>query len=109
MQWIGITLALLLGLTALLPVQTVQASSDLCSDTCSRRNGRCEDGGSNSVTDRCAYGTDCSDCGTRSKLVGCSLSHTYIYITNTYAAFFLTSIDLNTFMLFAVFVSVCLV
>jgi len=37
-----------------------------CSDDCFyAANGVCEDGGPNSSSVRCSYGTDCSDCGVR--------------------------------------------
>lgn len=38
----------------------------VCQNHCvSRGNGVCEDGGSNSVSSHCIYGTDCQDCGDR--------------------------------------------
>eukprot|EP00928_Gymnodinium_smaydae_P100827 TRINITY_DN998_c1_g1_i1.p1 TRINITY_DN998_c1_g1~~TRINITY_DN998_c1_g1_i1.p1 ORF type:complete len:1275 (-),score=342.80 TRINITY_DN998_c1_g1_i1:131-3955(-) len=41
----------------------------MCADTCEPMemiaNGVCEDGGLRSASGRCAYGTDCSDCGPR--------------------------------------------
>ena len=38
----------------------------VCSDTCIYAfDGTCDDGGSGSEYDVCAYGTDCSDCGAR--------------------------------------------
>jgi len=38
----------------------------LCSNTCdSANNGVCEDGGDNSASNSCYYGTDCHDCGSR--------------------------------------------
>lgn len=38
----------------------------LCDDTCpSERNGTCDDGARDAGTERCAYGTDCGDCGLR--------------------------------------------
>lgn len=39
---------------------------ELCSDTCEYQgDGECDDGGPGSATDLCAFGTDCSDCGSR--------------------------------------------
>jgi hypothetical protein len=40
-----------------------------CSDTCNYHyvnDGYCEDGGPNSTSSNCEYGTDCTDCGPRS-------------------------------------------
>ena len=42
-------------------------SSGRCEDTCaSKKDGICDDGGQDSVTSLCQWGTDCSDCGRRS-------------------------------------------
>lgn len=39
---------------------------ELCDDTCYwPSDGVCDDGGEDSITDYCQFGTDCSDCGTR--------------------------------------------
>jgi len=41
--------------------------SEFCEDTCVFANdGECDDGGSNSKSNFCEYGTDCSDCDVRS-------------------------------------------
>ena len=37
----------------------------LCSETCGRREGVCEDGGEGSKKSDCPLGTDCKDCGPR--------------------------------------------
>ena len=39
----------------------------LCSNTCPgyAHTGACQDGGHGAMSDRCAYGTDCADCGPR--------------------------------------------
>jgi hypothetical protein len=40
--------------------------TELCTDTCRwPGDGECDDGGPDSVTDFCDFGTDCTDCGTR--------------------------------------------
>lgn len=41
---------------------------EICDDTCFwPADGECDDGGPNSLTDYCEYGTDCNDCGTRTE------------------------------------------
>ena len=42
----------------------------LCSNTCPgyAHTGACQDGGIGAMSDRCAYGTDCADCGPRHML-----------------------------------------
>jgi len=42
----------------------------LCSNTCPgyAHTGACQDGGTGAMSDRCAYGTDCADCGPRNML-----------------------------------------
>lgn len=41
-------------------------TSEFCEDTCIFANdGECDDGGVNSTSNFCEYGTDCGDCGTR--------------------------------------------
>ena len=43
-----------------------ESGGDACSDVCIHpSDGRCDDGGPGSEHADCAYGTDCSDCGTR--------------------------------------------
>jgi hypothetical protein len=44
----------------------VYGSGTLCSDICGTNNdGVCDDGGPDSDTDFCNYGSDCHDCGRR--------------------------------------------
>ncbi|MDB9708452.1 hypothetical protein OAB13_00990 [Salibacteraceae bacterium] len=39
-----------------------------CDDTCFwPADGECDDGGPDSVNDYCQFGTDCTDCGTRTE------------------------------------------
>jgi hypothetical protein len=41
-------------------------TSEFCENTCIfREDGECDDGGANSTSNFCEYGTDCEDCGTR--------------------------------------------
>lgn len=41
-------------------------TSEFCENTCIFANdGDCDDGGSNSSSDFCEYGTDCADCDLR--------------------------------------------
>jgi len=49
-------------------------SGSLCLNTCtSARDGECDDGGPNSDYGLCTYGTDCLDCGPRSRTTGTSV------------------------------------
>ena len=43
-----------------------ESPSPTCEETCIySANRECDDGGPNSVSSLCAYGTDCNDCGAR--------------------------------------------
>ncbi len=57
--------------TLVFPYRVDQAQVLVCDDECPYANdGQCDDGGSGSVLDVCAWGTDCSDCGRRVRAEG---------------------------------------
>lgn len=47
----------------------VSCNRELCDNTCVFANdGECDDGGEGAIKDsHCEYGTDCNDCGVRTK------------------------------------------
>jgi hypothetical protein len=58
----------MLHLLLLMAVSATSCKRELCDDTCYwPQDGECDDGGPGSVNDYCQFGTDCSDCGTRTE------------------------------------------
>jgi len=59
---------MIISLSGLVALGFSSCKEELCSDTCHwAGDNECDDGGEGSINDYCDFGTDCTDCGTRTE------------------------------------------